>query len=445
MSASSRPLLRSPHLLLAVLICGLAAPWPAQAVPSFARQTGFACSSCHTVFPQLNALGRSFKLRGYTMAAHPSEYKQLQEAEYAPISIMFQSSHTSFKQALPDGTSSDTRLPQEVSFFYAGRISSHLGAFMQITYDGAEDHLGVDNVDIRWANQGKDKLQNLTYGLTLNNNPTVEDVWNSTPAWGYPFAESGSAPSPAASPIVEDALAQQVAGLGAYASWNNQLYGDVTLYRASQLGAPAPPDNSSENVVRGVAPYARATYNFAWGANEWTVGALGIKADIAPGGGAPLSGPTNSFRDLGLDSQFLRNQGKGIIELHGRWIQEHQTLNAAYASGDSANLRNDLTSTHLDATYLWDRRVSGTVGYFDLSGSRDTGLYAPGEVDGSRAGVPDSNGMIFEVDYYPWYNTRFSAQYKVFSKFNGASSNYDGFGRDASANDTLYLNVWLMF
>ncbi|MCL5991448.1 MAG: hypothetical protein M1419_05040, partial [Bacteroidetes bacterium] len=37
-----------------------------KAVPGFARQTGLACNSCHTVFPQLNSFGRNFKLNGYT-------------------------------------------------------------------------------------------------------------------------------------------------------------------------------------------------------------------------------------------------------------------------------------------------------------------------------------------------------------------------------------------
>ena len=30
-------------------------------------------------------------------------------------------------------------------------------------------------------------------------------------------------------------------------------------------------------------------------------------------------------------------------------------------------------------------------------------------------------------------------------KFNGGSSNYDGFGRNASANDSTYLLLWLSF
>ena len=41
----------------------------AEAVPSFARQTGLACSKCHTQFfgPNLTPFGRDFKLGGYTM------------------------------------------------------------------------------------------------------------------------------------------------------------------------------------------------------------------------------------------------------------------------------------------------------------------------------------------------------------------------------------------
>src|SRR6201997_2890239 len=39
---------------------------PAQALPSFARQTGQPCGACHTDFPALTPFGRSFKLRGYT-------------------------------------------------------------------------------------------------------------------------------------------------------------------------------------------------------------------------------------------------------------------------------------------------------------------------------------------------------------------------------------------
>jgi len=53
--------------LATVLAAATFAP-EASAIPSFARQTGMACSSCHfQKFPVLNAFGRSFKSAGYTM------------------------------------------------------------------------------------------------------------------------------------------------------------------------------------------------------------------------------------------------------------------------------------------------------------------------------------------------------------------------------------------
>src|ERR1700686_5850152 len=40
-------------------------PPTVSAVPSYARQTGLACSGCHYAPPELNPAGRRFKLTGY--------------------------------------------------------------------------------------------------------------------------------------------------------------------------------------------------------------------------------------------------------------------------------------------------------------------------------------------------------------------------------------------
>src|SRR3974390_2336725 len=37
----------------------------AEAVPSYSRRYGFACSSCHTMWGALNAAGVTFRLSGY--------------------------------------------------------------------------------------------------------------------------------------------------------------------------------------------------------------------------------------------------------------------------------------------------------------------------------------------------------------------------------------------
>ena len=44
-----------------------------------------------------------------------------------------------------------------------------------------------------------------------------------------------------------------------------------------------------------------------------------------------------------------------------------------------------------------------------------------------------------------WLLPILAIQYIVYTKFNGASSNYDGTGRNASDNNTLYIFAWLAF
>ena len=63
----------------------------------------------------------------------------------------------------------------------------------------------------------------------------------------------------------------------------------------------------------------------------------------------------------------------------------------------------------------------------------------------SANGSPDTKGWIGELDYLPWLNTKLSLQYTTYTQFNGGSSNYDGFHRNASANGSTYLLLWLTF
>jgi hypothetical protein len=40
---------------------------------------------------------------------------------------------------------------------------------------------------------------------------------------------------------------------------------------------------------------------------------------------------------------------------------------------------------------------------------------------------------------------RVGAQYTAYSRFNGASQNYDGFGRNARDNNSLFLYLWAAY
>ncbi|HXY98218.1 MAG TPA: hypothetical protein VEH00_14750 [Steroidobacteraceae bacterium] len=461
---------------LAAVLVG-AAP-AALAVPSFARQTGMACEACHTVFPELTHFGRVFKANGYTLTnvkqvrdVSGKKEELLQLAQFPPLSIMAQISYTDMKTAVPDlsaagapgvAQNGTAGFPQQLSLFYAGKIAPNFGAIFQLTYANDSGTIGIDNSDLRFADEAiLPDNGTLTYGLSLNNNPTVQDLWNSTPAWGFPYAASNAAVSPLAATAVSGPFAQNVAGLTGYIFWNESLYLEAGGYRSAKqgvtnslTGAAGPLDGTASNVIQGLSPYWRAAYEYDWERNSLEVGLYGFDVKVLPGGTpsapAPLIGPYNQFNDVAEDLQYQFIGDQNLLSIAATYIHESMTLNAAFASGASANPSNTLTTTDISTTYYYRRKIGGTLQYFATTGTTDTGLYpatpagAPGVIT-SANGSPDTRGWIAELNYLPWLNVKVSAQYTWYNKFNGSGSNYDGVGRNASDNNTLYLLLWFAY
>ena len=429
-----------------------------QAVPSLARQTGMDCSACHTVFPQLTPFGRNFKLTGYTISKDTKKKYEWPP----PLAGMTQTCLTHTSKYLPADavpkyqSANDNWNLQAVSIFYAGRIYGSLGMFTQGTYDGVERQFFLDNTDIRFAKTTKLFDKNLIYGITLNNNPTAQDVLNTTPAWGFPFASSPIAPTPAAATLIEGGLAQLAAGGGVYAYWNDLLYLEATFYTKAYsgpfawlgLGHPVP----AVTVLNGVAPYWRAFLYHQWKKHNIAVGTFGLVANVFPDGQS--RGPSNRFVDVGFDVQYQYIGVPHLITIRSTFIQEWQTWGASNnaAIGDTQNLHNSLNTYKINGSYYYRTKkygtIGGSIGYFLVGGSADNILYAPDSVEGSKNALPNSNGFIFEADYLPQApldRIKLALQYTVYNQFNGRYSNYDGFGRNASGNNTLYFLVWVAY
>ncbi len=440
---------------------------PALAVPSFARQTGMACEACHTVFPELTPFGRQFKLNGYTIDNLPQIRAVTSSSEEAlllnwlpPLSFMFQASYTQTRKAIPDlalpgGLSQNGQVlfPQQASLFYAGRIAPNLGGFGQITYNSASGSVGWDNTDIRFAKQATVRDRTLIYGITLNNNPTVQDPWNSTPAWQVPFDQRSSAASrPAAAAQIDGALGGNVAGITAYGYLANPIYAELGVYRSApqgfanqQTASSGPLNSTASNVIKSVAPYWRVAWEHQWQSNALSIGAYGLSVDLLPGNGVLLTGPIDRFRDTAADLQYQFLGDDHLASLQATFIDERETRDASAGAGLAANSSDTLRTLRIGASYYYQRRYGAALGYLSTAGSTDPLLYAPGPVSGSAAGRPDSRGWTGELDFLPWQNVKLALQYTAYSKFNGASSNYDGFGRDASDNNTLYVLGWIAF
>jgi len=416
-------------------------------VPPYSRQTGLACSACHYQFLSLKPFGREFKANGYTLTTlqvikekEKGNGNTLGLSPIPMIGFMAQASYTVLNTTIPGTQNGNASLPQQLSLFLAGGITPKIGIFSQLTYSGADNALGIDNVDVRFASRVEGKVD-MTYGFTLNNNPTVTDLWNTLPAWGWPFVSSDAAPTPAATTLIDGGLAQQVLGVTTYAFVRKTVYGEFGVYRSALQGL-ALPDASASGVIKGVAPYWRVAVQKEWKAGNIELGTFGLYASQYPEG---VTGSTDSRTDVGIDAQWEQRLGPGFLVTRGTWIDESANLEASFEAGGVSAPKSSLKTFKLNTSFYPKQWISVSLGYFQSSGTTDTLQYAPDPVAGSMTGSPNSNGLVGEVNYNPWQNTRLGLQYVLYTKFNGSSTDYDGAGRNASANNTLYVFVWLVF
>lgn len=423
----------------------------ANAVPAFAEQTGQRCSACHVggLGPQLTPFGREFKLGGYTMRKGP-EFTN-------PLAGMLVGSfvHTQKDQDSPPAPHYDVNdnfTVDQASIFVAGGVGTHFGGFVQFTYDGVDRSVAWDQLDLRVTTHENVAGSNVLLGINVNNSPGVQDVWNTLPSWGFPYTTSDLGPSPAASPILSGALAQRVVGSGIYAMWDSHIYTEAGIYWAPGhkfLNAFGVDLSDGDALLKGAAPYLRATYVKDYGTQNFEFGAFALFAHLYPDGDRSVM--ADGFNDVGIDGSWqLFGDGGDTYQLNARYIHEQQNRDSSVALGDSANRHDSLQELHLDVSYYWHRIVGFTVSRFNIWGSKDGLLYSD-----NRTLTPNSTGVLLQVDYTPWgtdvsplgprFNVRVGMQYTLYTRFNGAGSNYDGLGHNASDNNTFRLFTWFEF
>jgi hypothetical protein len=425
-------------LLVAVLL--FMSPLAAKAVPAFARQTGQKCAGCHAggQFPELTPFGRLFKLTAYTIGT-----RQI------PLSAMGVVSYTDSKLPNVDDTFAKdaAALFQTGSVFLAGKITNKSGIFAQATYDNYSgrnpdnEWLGKwvsDSFDLRYADSFTLAGKSVIAGLSLNNNPSVADPWNTVPAWIQYVPTAFGVTGPDAAPIVAQ-LGQQAAGVSAYALWDQSVYVELSGYRTAN-GFLSFLSHGTANVdqtkLRGLAPYFRLAYTRGWGRHNLMVGMLAMNADIYPDNLAP-AGPATSFRDRGIDAQYQFLGDPQSLTAQASYIRE--TISNGDAAGIAAKSSDTLNQLKLKASYIYQNQVGTSIGYFNTTGSSDTMLYP------DPAGNPGTRGWVSELFWMPEQHMRVGMQYYAFNRFHGASADYDGNGRNPRDNNTLFIYAWAAF
>lgn len=438
------------------------------ALPSFAAQTGQPCVTCHVggFGPQLTPFGRAFKIGGYTQGGGEGPAAHIPLAAMALGSFNRSSTPVPQDQIQPHFAANNNFALDQVSAFLAGRLGPNTGAFVQFTYSNIPNASHLDNVDLRpYTTELDIGSHALLVGASVNNNPTVQDPYNSTYAWGFPFAQSGLAPSPAASPVLASGFNNNALGYSAYLWLDRSLYIEAGLYTTlgswtlARIG-----DDFGVGGSRGVMPYLRAAYEWNWNGQSAHVGAIYLQSNVNP-----VSGPFRTdgsagqdhYRDYAVDAgyQYL-GDGTHIVTAESILTHESQNLEGTtglynLANGTSLAPHASLNELRVALSYWYRNTYGATFAWQRLWGPANPVLFASAPLTGSANGRPDTNAFTLEIDWVPFgkdsswakpfANLKLGAQYTNYTEFNGGSTNYDGFGRNASANNTLFIYAWMAF
>ncbi len=412
--------------VLALLGMGLLST-PAQAVPAFARQTGQACIACHVggFGPQLTPFGRAFKLSGYTFSNGKT---------HIPLSAMLVSSftHTTEDQTpLYNGMHANDNFValQQASIFLAGRLTDHIGMLGQATYAQTAEpaNLAWDNTDIRYAHNYAFGNTSGIFGISVNNNPTVSDVWNTVPAWQYGFMTSPISGGVPFTPLMAS-LGGTVMGTTAYTLIDNHWYLEGGAYHAlsNRWGNLL---HTGSWGITGYAPYLRANYSTTVGQSTYEGGIIGMS--LKPPSLTGSSG-TDQVNDVGVDGtyQFI-NGDVHSVTVNGLYMQEKASYDQSLGSYPSDTAK----TLNMNVAYWIHNTYGATIQYFNVNGTAATG-----GVIGSNV---QSNGVVWELDWNPYgqswanpeKNLRLGLQYTTYNKLNGSSLG-------ASANNSLYMYMW---
>jgi hypothetical protein len=216
---------------------------------------------------------------------------------------------------------------------------------------------------------------------------------------------SNVAPGPSAGAIINGGLAQDVAGVGGYTMWNEHWYLAGTMYRSEHIGGTQPNSGAGSASTSGEwRPIGWRPGRPTSGNNFLEVGTYGMHVNSTPNA---VTGLMDGYPDWAADFEYDRTipQLKNdVVSVRGTYIRENSMLLATFANGGAAQTGHHLNTAQANVEYHFGTRVSGTAGFFDITGTSDPLLFPQAAVSGSASGSPQSNGYTLNVSWWPAQN-----------------------------------------
>jgi hypothetical protein len=397
------------RLAIALVILLAATASSAYAVPAFARKYQTSCSTCHIVFPKLNAFGEAFRLRGYRMPGETEEmvkqppvslgapaYKKLwpksiwpgEISSAVPLAVNIKLADVSTSALNEDGSvthvNNDLQFPQEANIFGAGTLGEHVSYLTEVTFaENADSSVSVELEHARLQFDspfGKEDVFHFRLGkFAPNVADGFQEMWLSTDAgieslFGYnPIGVNGGtglAEDTSPAPISIPSLVRGIEGYGIIAHRALWVAG---LANGIGPGADGRFDGNNAKDV-----YARFDYK---------IGGMGLD-----GYTGSTTVPEKNWRDNSVRLGVFAYRGDGtsidfpVAETEGQTIQDlHFLRTGVYASA-----------------FYQDLNVFGAY----LHGTDSLQLF--------ENAVP--LGAVYEPDYKAWFT---QADYLVYPWLQG--------------------------
>lgn len=462
-----------------ILVVGLLAsavafltPRGAWAIPSFARQTGLSCATCHTVFPHLTPFGRYFKLHGYTTTnaklikalktyfKNDSTTKQrvaLQISHIPMVSVRLAARWND--QAGGDGLvpkgpvtagqgfmstpegygSSDVfNLLAGSSMYIAGEITPDLGTFLEFGgVDDAGDGFGMGMFDLALVSKDQTLAgNNFVYGIRAEDGLGAGDPSNTVGTWGLTASLMGLSTHN----TLFDAGTAMMEGGELFAMLGNfykgGFYASVGAYRPtadqtmdSYVQGSLAGDGSFDGTNGAANGYLRLSYYLPpIGNNLYTeigtfgyVGSLNMTATQL----AALANPSyvDHYSNYGVDLQAQYIGSKNLVELFT--LFQSQRDGAFYGIDQFTGLPGNGEAVSrqglgVKADYYYD----GTIGCYAKY------LYQTS----SQLKDMNLNGGIIGVSYFPWENVNLRLEEALYSTYNIGAAQYGTYMNPGAPN-----------
>lgn len=304
---------------------------PAQALPSYARQTNSECVACHigAFGPHLTPHGIRFKLGGYTDSD--------EKGSKVPLSFTVQATSSQTEGGNPASHGKSDNRVSNADIYLAGKLFDNVGTLTHIAHSegvGATDYTQLDDMDVRFARESKIGERSLVWGVTLNNHPGTQDPLDVMPAWGF------GAPGPGRDFVqktrtgsllnkYQGGLARRVLGLSGYTFVDDHWYAELGTYKSlslsaqNKLGLPeyAPGADVGDPGRLSKTLYWRGAWLHDLKTHFYSVGLFGLRTDLQP----DRTGPTDRINDVGIDASYMYlGNREHMVQLRASHIVERR-------------------------------------------------------------------------------------------------------------------------